>query len=85
MKCYKCAEKGVDSDAIGICIVCGMGVCMDHSEMVEVSFREVNDMDWVPVSGLGLDNTTETKVPRILCDICYERVESKRSLGKEIY
>ncbi len=30
MKCYECAIVGKDTDAVGICIVCGRGVCKDH-------------------------------------------------------
>ena len=30
MKCYMCALEGKDTDALAICIVCGMGICKDH-------------------------------------------------------
>ena len=30
MKCYVCAKEGKDTEAIAICIVCGMGLCEDH-------------------------------------------------------
>jgi len=30
MKCYICAEQGKHSDAVGVCIVCGMAVCREH-------------------------------------------------------
>lgn len=30
MKCYMCAKEGKDTDAVAICIVCGMGVCPEH-------------------------------------------------------
>ncbi|HII79016.1 MAG TPA: DUF2180 family protein [Methanosarcina sp.] len=30
MKCYECAREGKDTDAVGICIVCGRGVCKEH-------------------------------------------------------
>ncbi|AAM30325.1 DUF2180 family protein [Methanosarcina mazei] len=30
MKCYECALEGKDTDAVGICIVCGRGVCKEH-------------------------------------------------------
>jgi hypothetical protein len=35
MKCYVCAKQGKDSDAIAICIKCGMGMCMDHANYEE--------------------------------------------------
>ena len=78
MKCYKCAEKGVDSDAVGICVVCGMGLCMDHAKMVEVSIWEALQMEMGSVAGLGLDSEVETKVPKILCDICYARFDRSK-------
>lgn len=36
MKCYMCALEKVVRDAVAICIVCGMGVCMDHLVREEV-------------------------------------------------
>ena len=31
MQCYVCAKAGKQTEAVGICIVCGMGLCMDHA------------------------------------------------------
>ena len=31
MKCYICAKQGVDEEAVAICIVCGMGLCLGHA------------------------------------------------------
>ena len=31
MQCYVCAKAGKQTEAVGICIVCGMGLCMDLS------------------------------------------------------
>lgn len=43
MKCYMCALDGKDSDAVAICVVCGMGLCMDHVIREEIeSGREVS-------------------------------------------
>ncbi len=80
MKCYKCAESGVETDAVGICVVCGMGLCMDHANMTEISLWEAHQMDGVPLSALGIEKKKETKVPRILCELCYTRVEDTRNL-----
>ncbi len=44
MKCYLCAEEGKDTDAVAICIVCGMGVCKGHSIKDEISFWEAQFM-----------------------------------------
>lgn len=63
MKCYICAEEGKDSDAVAICIVCGMGLCMKHS------IREETEV-WsggYPFPAEKMDKT----LPRILCRYCY--------------
>lgn len=31
MKCYTCAKEGKSVDAVAVCAVCGMGLCMDHA------------------------------------------------------
>ena len=31
MKCYICAEKGKESDAVAVCTVCGAGICFEHA------------------------------------------------------
>lgn len=64
MKCYICAKEGKDTDAVAICIVCGMGVCMDHLVREEVEVWEGG----YPFPSKKLRKT----VPRILCQICYD-------------
>jgi hypothetical protein len=64
MKCYMCAQEGKESDAVAICIVCGMGVCMDHLAREEVEVWEGG----YPFPAKKLKRT----VPRILCQICYQ-------------
>jgi hypothetical protein len=62
MKCYICAERGVDSDAVSVCIVCGMGLCMKHSIRKD---REQWEGGYpFPAKKKGL------KMPRILCPYC---------------
>lgn len=31
MKCYVCAKDEKSSEAVAVCIICGMGLCMDHA------------------------------------------------------
>ena len=62
MKCYVCAKEGKDSDAVGVCIVCGMGLCMEHV------IREDTEV-WqggYPFPAKRLPK----KIPRILCPEC---------------
>lgn len=35
MTCYEHAQASVETPAIGTCVDCGVGVCADHSELVE--------------------------------------------------
>ncbi|RLI75603.1 hypothetical protein DRO97_02925 [Archaeoglobales archaeon] len=63
MKCYICAEEGKETDAVAICIVCGMGLCMDHLVREEM---EVWKGDY-PFPSKKLKKT----IPRIVCQVCY--------------
>ncbi|GAB4314167.1 MAG: DUF2180 family protein [Methanobacteriaceae archaeon] len=69
MKCYICAELGKDTDAVAICIVCGMGLCMDHAVRQEVEIWEGG----YPFPSEKLEKT----LPRILCPPCYEAFKEK--------
>jgi hypothetical protein len=67
MKCYVCAQEGRDTDAVAICIVCGMGVCMEHLVREEVEVWEGG----YPFPSKKLKG----KIPRILCQVCYSVYE----------
>jgi hypothetical protein len=69
MKCYVCAEEGGDSEAVGICIVCGMGVCMEHA------IREDQDL-WEGGYPFPAQKVKQG-VPRILCPACYALLKGK--------
>ena len=62
MKCYVCAKQGNDTDAVGICIVCGMGLCMEHAIREERSVWEGG----YPFPAQKVKIT----LPRILCQDC---------------
>lgn len=62
MKCYVCAKAGKDTEAVGICIVCGMGLCMEHAIREDTQVWE---------GGYPFPATkTQGKIPRILCEEC---------------
>lgn len=62
MKCYVCAHNGGETDAVAICIVCGMALCKDHL------IREDIDM-WE--GGYPLPpHKLKKKLPRVLCREC---------------
>ncbi|NPE31832.1 DUF2180 family protein [Methanococcoides sp. SA1] len=37
MKCYDCMEEGNDTEAAAVCILCGKGLCVDHSKELILS------------------------------------------------
>jgi hypothetical protein len=76
MKCYQCAEEGKDTDAVAICIVCGMGVCKDHSIKDEISFWEAQFMS-SDLSPEGGRFSLPKSIPRILCTLCYEALRTE--------
>lgn len=64
MKCYVCAMARKDTDAVGMCIICGMGLCMEHA------LREDQEI-WE--GGYPFPATKiKVKLPRILCPECKE-------------
>lgn len=67
MKCYICDQAGEKTDAIAICIVCGIAVCKEHSVREQIPVTET--YKW----GLGEEKVTlPLPLPRILCDWCYQ-------------
>lgn len=60
MKCLVDARAGSERDAVGVCTVCGMGLCVDH--LIE---REV------PLVKRGSGWASETAMV-ILCERCAE-------------
>jgi len=62
MKCYVCEQEGVDRDATGVCIVCGMGLCTKHMIRSEVEIWEGG----YPFPAKKL----KFPIPRILCPEC---------------
>jgi hypothetical protein len=62
MKCYVCAKEGKESDAVAVCIACGMGTCMKHTIRKEVDIWEGN----YPLPSRKLPK----KMPRMLCPDC---------------
>jgi hypothetical protein len=60
MKCYTCAKAGITMDAVALCSVCGMGLCMDHAIHREVGVVQ-------PVVGLRTKPTMQ-----VLCQTCLD-------------
>ncbi len=67
LKCYLCAKMGKDTDAVAACIVCGMGVCMEHS------IYEPTPV-WKGDYPVRLEKDIEN-MRRILCQPCHEALK----------
>ncbi len=73
MKCYICKKAGKETDAVAICIVCGIAVCMEHQIREQVPVKET--YKW----GLGEEEVTlPMPLPRILCTWCYEALIAQK-------
>jgi hypothetical protein len=73
MKCYECAKGGKDSDAVAMCVICGMGPCMEHA------IRE--DLACHGRHRLGLrqeEHRYPVDLPRFLCSDCKAAVDVRR-------
>ena len=83
MKCYVCAKKGLDNEAVAVCIVCGMGVCMEHATVEEVTFWEAQSLESATVSG-AFGGSVAKKIPRILCPYCIVKIDRSQGLGDQM-
>lgn len=67
MKCYICDQEGKATEAIAICIVCGIAVCRKH--LIREQIPVTATYKW----GLGEEKVTlPMSLPRILCEWCYQ-------------
>ncbi len=58
MNCYQCAKEGKKMEAVAVCTVCGMAVCMGHAHEREVQVTQ-------RVSGWGSKTAMQ-----VLCERC---------------
>ena len=78
MKCYVCAKQGVDKDAVAICIVCGMGLCLGHAFKEELLVRDI--IDW----GFGEERIEyPNTLPRFLCAECKLAMEQRKKVERK--
>ena len=77
MKCYVCEKQGVDKDAVAICIVCGMGLCMGHAFKEELLVKDI--IDW----GFGEERITYPHtLPRFICAECKLAIEQRKKVER---
>ena len=72
MKCYQCAKNGVDKEAVVICIICGIELCMDDLFREELLVSDI--VDW----GLGREKVEYPRtLPRLICAECKVAIEQR--------
>ncbi|HII03028.1 TPA: DUF2180 family protein [Methanosarcinaceae archaeon] len=67
MRCYECAKEGKVTDAVGVCIACGRGVCKDHLIYEETPV-------WEGDYPMELKPDIE-HIKRIVCVPCHEALK----------
>jgi hypothetical protein len=73
MKCYECAKQGKDVDAVATCVICGMGLCMDHA--IRENLPVVDIIDW----GFGKEeHRYPVDIPRFLCSSCKVAIDIRK-------
>ena len=70
MQCYVCAQSDVATQAIAICIVCGMAVCKKHLIRDDIDMWE-GGYPFPP-------SKSKKKLPRVLCGECYDALDQKK-------
>jgi hypothetical protein len=73
MICYVCDQQGKRTEAVGICIVCGMAVCREHVVREELPL-------WERVhTGLAEQRRElPERLPRFLCPECARALHQAR-------
>ncbi len=73
MICYPCSQRGTTREAVAVCIICGMAVCMEHAIREELLVEDV--IDW----GLGEEKVRYPfTLPRIICPDCKRVIEQRK-------
>jgi len=67
LKCYICDQEGKVTDALAVCVACGIAVCKKH--LIREQLPVTETLKW----GMGEETVTlPLSLPRILCSWCYE-------------
>jgi hypothetical protein len=66
LKCYIHDENNETEEAVAICIVCGMGLCMEHAQRADLQIWEGKYPMPVKIMPKNL--------PRFICKYCTESI-----------
>ncbi len=78
MQCYDCAAQTKAADAVGICVLCGRGVCLQHAQLQHLpQFRNAGTGMGGPVVRSAHDR------PRLVCRECAAAVGPREPAKEE--
>ncbi len=75
MKCYECAKEGKETDAVGICIVCGRGVCKDHLVREKLPLWEGEYDVRLKCMGASCKIKDMQEMLKIVCTPCHDALK----------
>lgn len=77
MVCYICAESGSRSEAVAICIMCGMALCKDHLVREELPVWEE-----LHTGMAATRRELPDRLPRFLCQDCHRALHQPGTEGR---
>ncbi|MDK2892853.1 DUF2180 family protein [Methanohalophilus sp.] len=75
MKCHECEKEGKHSDTVGICIICGRGVCNDHLVREQVPVWEGEYQIRLKCMGDECELKDMQPLLKIVCKPCHEALK----------
>ncbi|MFW5986882.1 MAG: DUF2180 family protein [Methanohalophilus sp.] len=75
MKCYECEKENKSTDTVGICIICGRGVCMDHLVREKIPVLEGEYEARLKCMGDACELKDMQPLLKILCKPCHEALK----------
>ncbi len=73
MLCYVCKRSHTDTPAVALCIVCGMGLCLDHAIREAIPVYET-----VETGMTATRHKLPAALPRIVCAECHKALHQAR-------
>jgi hypothetical protein len=64
---------GMDADAVALCTICGMGLCMEHA--IRENLPVVDIIDW----GFGKEeHRYPVDIPKFVCSQCWKAIDIRK-------
>ncbi|ATU07720.1 DUF2180 family protein [Methanohalophilus portucalensis] len=72
MKCFECEKENKKTDTIGICIICGRGICEEHYVREKVPVWEGEYEIRLKCMGDACEIDDMQPLLKIICNPCHE-------------